>query len=86
MNSMGEKPDNFDDMYIKFNNSDFGSLLTVIHKLDKPIIYKARIKIKGRNGFLETSIHPCYPNVVSVEQWQDKIELIELYDFKFITE
>jgi hypothetical protein len=86
MSSMEEKPENFDDIYIKFNKSDFGMLLTVIHKLEKPIIYKAKIKIKGRQNLVETSIHPCYPNVISVEQWRDEIEKIELYDFKYYKE
>lgn len=86
MSSMEEKPENFDDIYIKFNKSDFGMLLTVIHKLEKPIIYKAKIKIKGRHDLVETSIHPCYPNVISVEQWRDNIEKIELYDFKYYKE
>ncbi|MEC7265056.1 MAG: hypothetical protein VXW38_15050 [Bacteroidota bacterium] len=86
MSSMEEKPENFDDIYIKFNKSDFGILLTVIHKLEKPIIYKAKIKIKGSNDLAETSIHPCYPNVVSVEQWRDDIEKIELYAFNYYKE
>ena len=86
MNSMDEKPEKFDDIYIKFNKSDFGILLTVIHNLEKPFIYKAKIKIKGREGFYNTTIHPCYPNVVSVERWSDDIELIELYNFEYINE
>jgi len=86
MNSMEEKPESFNDIYIKFNKSDFGTLLTVIHKLEKSIIYKAKIKIKGRQDLVETSIHPCYPNVISVEQWRDDIEKIELYDFKYYKE
>jgi len=86
MSSMDEKPDSFDDIYIKFNKSDFGILLTVIHKLEKPIIYRAKIKIKGHQDLVDTSIHPCYPNVISVEQWRDDIEKIELYDFKYYKE
>jgi hypothetical protein len=84
--SMEEKPESFDDIYIKFNKSDFGILLTVIHKFENPIIYKAKIKIKGQQDLVETSIHPCYPNVISVEQWRDEIEKIELYDFKYYKE
>lgn len=86
MSSIDEKPEIFDDIYIKFNTSDFGILLTLIHKLDKPIIYKAKIKIKGTEEFITTSIHPCYPNVISVEQWSSDIEMIELYDFELIEE
>ncbi len=86
MNAMKDKPESFDDIYIKFNTSDFGILLTVVHQLKKPIIYKAKIKIKGRQEFVETNIHPCFPNVISVEQWGDDIEKIELYDFKYFKE
>jgi len=86
MSSMEEKPDSFDDIYISFNISDFGILLKVVHKLEKPIIFKAKIKIKGRQNFIETSIYPSHPNVISVEQWKDDIEKIELYDFKYLEE
>jgi hypothetical protein len=86
MNAMSEKPENFEGISIKFNESDFGIILILIHKLKEPIIYKARIKIKGRSGLVDTTIHPSHPNVLSIEQWKDDIEAIELFDFEYYNE
>ena len=61
-------------------------VLTTVHHLKNPIIYKAKIKIKGKKNYIETSIVTKYPNVFSVEQWQNEIESIILYDFKTIKE
>jgi hypothetical protein len=75
---------------LKFCYADFlGSkiiVLTTIHHLEKPITFKAKIKIKGISEYIETSIVDIYPNVISIEQWQDEIESIFLYDFKIVTD
>ncbi|MEM6893699.1 MAG: hypothetical protein AAGD88_06255 [Bacteroidota bacterium] len=86
MMSLDQKPKEFEDIYINFNESDFGILLTLVHRFERPIIYKARIKIRGRKNPVETSIQPSYPGVFSVEQWRDEIEEIELYDFEYFNE
>lgn len=58
-------------------------ILTTVQHFTKPIIFKAQIKIKGNNDYVETSIVPKGPNVFSVEQWRDEIESIILSNFKF---
>ncbi len=71
----------------KFSEADFmGSkliILTTVQHFTKPIIFKAKIKIKGSNNYTETSIVPKGPNVFSVEQWRDEIESIKLSNFKY---
>lgn len=75
-----------DDIDFKFSQADFmGSklvILTTVQNLNKPIIFKAKIRIKGNNDYLETSIVPKAPNIFSVEQWQDPVDSIILSDFK----
>lgn len=79
-----------DQMEFTFSQADFmGSkviVLTTLHHLENPMTYKAKIKIKGRNDYMETTIKTKYPNVFSVEQWQDDIESIVIYDFRIIEE
>ena len=74
------------EIEFKFSEADFmGSgiiVLTTLQHLNKPIIFKAKIKIKGTAAYTETSIVPKHPNVFSIEQWRDDIEYIFLYDFK----
>lgn len=76
------------EIELKFCYADFmGSKLVVlqtVHHLEKAIAFKAKIKIKGRTEYIETSIVDIYPNVFSVEQWQDEIENIILYDFEIV--
>ena len=86
MTVLDDKPENFGDIMIKFNNSDFGVILVLVHKFEKSLIYKARIKIIGRNDFIETTIHRSTPNAISVEQWKDDIEEIELSEFRYYKE
>ena len=78
------------EIEFKFAEADFmGSkiiVLTTVQHLKKPIIFKAKIKIKGKDDYFETSIVPKHPNVFSVEQWNDEIESIFLYDFKIKNE
>ena len=78
------------EIEIKFCHADFmGSKMVVlktVHHLEKPIIFKAKIKIKGRPDYIETSIVNKYPNVVSIEQWNDEIESIILFDFTILEE
>ncbi|MEN8122025.1 MAG: hypothetical protein ABFS35_16870 [Bacteroidota bacterium] len=78
------------EMEFKFCHADFmGSkivVLTTVHHLLKSMTFKAKIKIKGRNKHIETSIVTKHPNVFSIEQWQDDIESIILYDFEIVEE
>ncbi len=73
-----------------FGDADFmGSkyiVLNTLHHLKDPIIFKARIKIKGFSEEVETSIVSIPPNALSVEQWRDDIEYIVLYDLKVYDE
>lgn len=74
----------------KFSEADFmGSkliILTTVQHFTKPIIFKAKIKVKGNNSYTETSIVPKGPNVFSVEQWRDEIQSIKLSSFKYVEE
>ena len=84
-----EKKDTIaNEINFKFCYADFmGSklvVLTTVHHLENSIIFKAKIKIKGRTDYIETSIVDKHPNVYSIEQWQDEIETIILYDFQII--
>ncbi len=76
-----------DEIEFKFSEADFmGSkliILTTIQHFKQPIIFKAKIRIKGSEKYIETSIVPKAPNVFSVEQWRDDIDSIMLSDFKF---
>ncbi len=63
---------------------DKNIVLITINHLEKPITFKAKIKYKGTQKYKETSILDKYPNVLSIEQWQDEIESIILYDFKIV--
>lgn len=75
-----------DEIEIKFSNAELMNskliILTTLHHLTAPITFKAKIKIKGDRNYRETSIVKKIPNVFSVEQWQDDIDSIFLYDFK----
>ncbi len=75
-----------DEIEIKFSNAELMNskliILTTLHHLTTPITFKAKIKIKGDTNYRETSIVKKIPNVFSVEQWQDDIDSIFLYDFK----
>ena len=73
-----------------FSYADFmgdkNIVLVTTHHLEKPITFKAKIKYKGSPTYVETSIADTYPNVLSVEQWQNEIESIILYNFKIIND
>ncbi|OUS03607.1 hypothetical protein A9Q86_01470 [Flavobacteriales bacterium 33_180_T64] len=79
---------NVSDIYIRFGKAKFGNsestVLIIRHKLKQAISYKARIKVNGE--FSETSVVLCHPNVASIEQWNEEIEEIQLYDFKYFKE
>ena len=76
-----------DEIDFKFSKADFmGSkiiILTTLQHYTKSIIFKAKIRIKGTENYVETSIVPKAPNVFSVEQWNDDIDSIILFDFRF---
>jgi len=59
-------------------------VLTTVQHLEQTIHFKAKIKLKDSNRYFETSIVDVYPNVISMEQWQDDIESIILYDFVIV--
>ncbi len=71
----------------KFSKADYKGLkltiLSVFHQFKKPILFKAKIRIQGTKNYTETSVVPKSSGVISVEQWQDDIDSIVLYDFKF---
>ncbi|WP_307449169.1 MULTISPECIES: hypothetical protein [Chryseobacterium] len=56
--------------------------LVTVQKTGKKMSFKAKIRLKGSPLYQPTSIVPAHSNVVSVEQWQDAIDSIFLYDFK----
>ena len=74
------------EIEFKFCYADFmGSkiiVLTTIHHFKNSITFKAKIKLKGSDNYNKTSIVEKFPNVLSIEQWQDEIESIILYDFE----
>ena len=78
------------EIEFKFCYADFmGSklvVLTTVHHLESSMIFKAKIKINGSENYIETSIVTIHPNVLSIEQWQDEIDSIILYDFAIVTE
>jgi len=75
-----------DEIEFKFSQADFmGSksiVLTTLQHFTKSIIFKARIRVRGAENYVETSIVPKAPNVFSVEQWSDDLDSIILFDFK----
>jgi len=76
------------EIELKFSQADFmGSkmiILTTVHHLEVAFIFDAKIRIRGRTDFIETSITPKHPNVFSVEQWRDDIDYIILSNFRVI--
>jgi hypothetical protein len=76
------------EIEFKFSQADFmGSkmiILTTVHHLEVAFIFDAKIRIRGRTDFIETSITPKHPNVFSVEQWRDDIDYIILSNFRVI--
>jgi hypothetical protein len=75
-----------DEIDFKFSEADFmGSksiILTTVQHFTKPVIFKAKIRIKGNKNYVETSIVPKAPHVFSVEEWRDDIDSIILSDLK----
>jgi len=59
-------------------------VLNTRHLFSDLLIFKARIKYKGSDKFVETSIMEEFPYVISTELWQLDIETIELSNFKKI--
>ena len=59
-------------------------VLNTRHLFGDLLIFKARIKYKGSNEFVETSIVEELPYIISTELWQSDIEIIELSNFKKI--
>ncbi|WP_294278093.1 hypothetical protein [uncultured Chryseobacterium sp.] len=56
--------------------------LVTVQKTGKKMSFKAKIRLKGSPLYQPTSIVPAHSNVVSVEQWNDPVDSIFLYDFK----
>jgi hypothetical protein len=59
-------------------------VLNTRHLFSDILIFKARIKYRGRDKFVETSIMQELPYIISTELWQSDIEVIELSNFKKI--
>lgn len=65
----------------KMMTSSVYALLTV-QKTGKNMTFKAKIRLKGDTQYHPTSILPSASNSSHVEQWQDNIDSIILYDFE----
>lgn len=50
-----------------YSGDSFFIVLTTVHRLGKSIIFKAKIKTKGKKAYKATSIVPIYSNVISRE-------------------
>ncbi|MDX5347117.1 MAG: hypothetical protein LPK19_07700 [Hymenobacteraceae bacterium] len=59
-------------------------VLVVKNPYDKRLIYKAKIQKKGATDFVETSIAPVVPSIASIEQWNEDLQNIILYDFELL--
>ena len=46
------------------------------------LVYRARMKLPGRSGFIDTSIVPVFPGLSGYEHWPHEIEILELYEFE----
>lgn len=57
-------------------------ILKTIQKTGKQITFKAKIRLKGSPLYSSTSIMPVTSNAISLEQWQNNIDSIFLYDFE----
>ncbi|UKB85437.1 hypothetical protein LF887_07395 [Chryseobacterium sp. MEBOG06] len=62
------------------NNPYF--ILKTVQKTGKQMTFKAKIRLKGSPLYSSTSIMPVGSNSLSLEQWQNNIDSIFLYDFK----
>ncbi len=75
------------EIEFKFSKAEFmGSkliILTTLQHFTKPIIFEAKIRLKGTEKYIETSIVPKGSNVFSVEQWNDDIDSIIISNLKF---
>ena len=59
-------------------------VLTTFHHFERSLSFKAGIRIRGTDEYLETSIVPKYTEVFSVEQWFDDFDSIVLFDLHFV--
>ena len=79
-----------EEIVFQFSEGDMlGSkitVLTTVHHLKRPITFKAKIKYRGSKKFVETSIVEKVQHAFSIEQWQDEIEQIILFDFQYLKE
>lgn len=62
------------------NNPYF--ILKTVQKTGKKMTFKAKIRLKGSSLYSSTSIMPVGSNSLSLEQWQNNIGSIYLYDFE----
>ncbi|WP_267406071.1 MULTISPECIES: hypothetical protein [unclassified Chryseobacterium] len=82
------KKDNIKDNSIEFTFSEAKMMtssiyaLLTIQKTGKKMLFKAKIRFKGDSQYHSTSILPSASNSSHVEQWQDNIDSIILYDFE----
>ncbi|MCS4302152.1 hypothetical protein [Chryseobacterium sp. BIGb0232] len=81
------KKDNITDNSIEFIFSEAQMMntpyfiLKTIQKTGKKMTFKAKIRLKGSPLYSSTSIIPVVNNAISLEQWQNNIDSIFLYDF-----
>lgn len=62
------------------NNPYF--ILKTVQKTGKKMTFKAKIRLKGSPLYSSTSVMPVGSNSLSLEQWQNNIDSIFLYDFE----
>lgn len=62
--------------------SDKGMMLKITNPFDKKLTYKALIGPTKSGKFVETSLIPVKPNLMSIETWPYVFSSIILYDFK----
>jgi hypothetical protein len=60
---------------------DKKTLLIIKNGLSVPLNYKAKIKLDRKDDFESTSVSALFPNVKSIEEWQDNVAEIMLSDF-----
>ena len=76
---------NANSISIRMTYEEFGSgkatLLQIVNPFDGVLRYRANIRPISRTGFIETTIAPAYPKIMSMEMWPYEVTSAILYDF-----
>jgi len=65
----------------KFTTEGESSELIIKSRYKKPLSYRALIRIKGQQNFVETTTITVMPTLSTSEQWQNAIDELILFDF-----